>query len=327
MEDLPAKTEGLARSHGVEEGTLLWRTCEPAPSGMVRPHVARTGRYILVGGGFTGNSDLSRSVFKYDTEKDSWHDMPLAPCNNFGLVVVNQLPTIVGGVNIITGLSSKDSFSFVDIGSKGKWCSLLPPMNVGRSCSSVALTGDFLVVVGGIGELDSSSHEDTVEVLDIREKKWYLASSFPKPVAFMSIAASDSSIYLTGGLTPNGATREVFHCSVNELVQKAKSLDRSGSVWKVLSQMPYYRSGCAIIQETLVVFGGLKDHEVQNGIFAWDGTGQTWKKLGRMPMKRTSLSIGVTGSSKALLIGGYNDPKHWSMSLISDIVEVVNLVA
>ena len=321
--------EKLTEIHKVKDGTLLWRACESLPCGIVRPHVAQTERYIFIGGGFTGNSDLTRSIFRYDITQDTWNILPITPCNTHGLAIVNDLPTIVGGVNVITGFPSKTLFSFVEIGSKGKWCSLLPPMQISRSCSSVISTGHYLIVVGGVNEMDSSLYQDTVELLDIKEKKWYFAPSFPKPVAFMSIAASNDVLYLAGGLTPNGAIKDVFCCSISELVQNAKSSEQI-SVWQVLTKMPCYRSGCAVIQDSLVVFGGIANDDenterVQSAIFVWNNETKTWKKLGNMPAKRTSLSVAVTDTTKAMLFGGYNNPQHWSMSLLSDVVEVVNL--
>ena len=324
----------VTQTLGLKEGTLLWRTCKSLPSGMLRPHVVQSTKTcsIFMGGGYTGNTELTRSVFKYDYSSDVWSTLPITPCHSFGLAIIKDLVTVIGGINIITAQPSKTLFSFVeDVGSKGKWCSLLPPMESNRSCCSAVVIGRYLVVIGGVFELENSTYQDTVEILDIEEEHWYLAPNFPKPVTFMSSCASEDRIFLTGGLTTTGAVSDVFSGSIIRLIEAAKNGTQDTSVWEVITQTPFGRSGCGIIHGTLVVFGGMNVDDttskksVQSEVFAWNNDSRTWIKLGDMPAKRSSLSVVVTGPSRVMIFGGYNNPLNWTNSLLSDVIEVVNI--
>ena len=63
------------------------------PCGFVRPHVARSGSTLYVGGGSTGKVETSRTVYKYCMIKDSWSSLPIAPYYTFALAVVKGYVT------------------------------------------------------------------------------------------------------------------------------------------------------------------------------------------------------------------------------------------
>ena len=330
MKSLSTKNEDIYKKFDIKEGTLLWRACSSLPCGIVRPHVVRNGSFIYMGGGYTGNSMLTRTVFKYDIYNDSWDLLPVSSCHSFAVVVIDDLITIVGGINIITSKNTNTLLSYKCIGgSKGKWCSYFPSMSFERSCCSALCLKGYLAVIGGINDVDRS-YMDSVEVFDVREKQWYKAPSLPTGVSFMSIAASSDSIFLTGGLGILGGLHDVFKCNFQSLIEAAKAGSTEIQIWEKMAKMPFVRSACAIINEKLFIFGGVGANEsgrdeCQTAIFNWNEESKEWKKIGNMVAKRSSMTVIVTGSHKAMLIGGYNNPQSWTTSLLSDVIELVNI--
>ena len=324
--------------------SLLWRGRAPLPCGVVRPHVVTRGTCVFVGGGSTGKLEFTRTIFKFEKQKNEWSNLPITPYFNFSMALVDDRVTVVGGVSVITSQVSNALASYEEsAGAHGKWShSRFPPMPTKRSCTSSTSISKYLVVVGGIGEGDDN-YLNTVEVLDVKSSQWYTASTFPKPVTFMSISASSSWIYLTGGLTTTGAVRVVFGCSLDTLLNSCDGLkdDRSnpGQVWEEVAVAPCLRSGCCVVREKLVVFGGITyKHEglhvtegISSSVYTLDpphplATGKvSWRLVGQMAAKRSSMSLAVTGPSSVLMVGGYIDPRNWMNSLTTDVMEVVNL--
>ena len=45
----------------------------------------------------------------------------------------------------------------------------------------------------------------------------------------------------------------------------------------------------------------------------------------RLEIWRSSMTVIVTGSHKAMLIGGYNNSQSWTTSLLRDVIKLVNI--
>ncbi len=313
-------------------GTLLWKACESIPCGFVRPHTVRNGRFIFVGGGYTGNSQHSRTVFQYDLTTFIWSALAITPCHSFGLTIINDKVAILGGVNVVTSQETKTLYSYDSSGCK--WCESLPPMLNIRSCHSVVnVSNNFIIVAGGIDNI-SRIHKDSVEILDIQNKQWFEAPPLPIGVSFMCMAASDKSVFLCGGLGESGAVCDLIMADVQTLVESAKS-GVSGSdinVWKRPTKLPSVRSGCVVVQNKLVTFGGISFGGGQNNdkcnssVFCWNEEENTWVKLGLLPFSLSSMSGITITQNKVMLIGGYTNTRSWITSLSREVLEVVNIL-
>ena len=319
---------------------LLWRGMASIPSGMVRPHVVSDAKRttVYVGGGNTGKIDVNRTVFKFDLASDSWSRLPITPYHTFSLALVGDLVTVVGGVSVLTSLMSDALVTFEE--SIGKWShNRYPAMPSKRSCTSATTIAGYLVVVGGIG--DKNSYLKTVEVLDTSANQWFTACEFPKPINFMSIASSSSRVFMTGGLTNTGAVGSIYSCTLEALLRSCtdKGTTQNEQVWQELIATPCFRSGCIVVNEKLVVFGGVANK--QEGLDTSDGISSSvyvldsipdspkdkdaWRLLGKMAGQRSSMSLCMTGPTSLLMVGGYVDTRNWINSLTTDVAEVVNI--
>ena len=319
---------------------LLWRGMASIPSGMVRPHVVSDAKRtaVYVGGGNTGKTDVNRTVFKFNLARDSWSRLPTTAYHTFSLALVGDHVTVIGGVSVLSSQMSDALASFEE--SIEKWShNRYPPMPTKRSCTSATTISGYLVVVGGIG--NRNSYLNTVEVLDTSNKQWLTACDFPKPVNFMSIASSSTRIFLTGGLTNTGAVRSIYSCTLEALLGSCSNQTaQNDAIWKELIATPCFRSGCIVVNEKLVVFGGVVNK--QEGMDTADGISSSvyvldripdspkdknaWRMLGRMAGQRSSMSLCMTGPTSLLMVGGYVDTRNWINSLTTDVAEVVNLV-
>ena len=310
---------------------LLWRACPPLGCGVVRPHLVILGNTVYVGGGNTSILETSRRVHKFVAGSNEWESLPITPYFTFALSTVAGQLTIIGGINILSSLTSADLLTFD--GNINKWKKTLPAMPTKRCAASATTLHKKLVVTGGIGK-DGSTYLDTVEVLDSDKLEWTCASSLPKPTSFMSITSCEATnrIYLLGGLTKHGSVRSVFSCFLKDLVASAsqvkseKGEGEGESVWEVLTETPYHRMGCLAMKGRLVVASGLDQKDkTTRSVHVFDPTLQKWDRIGAMPASRSSCSLASLGEGRLMVVGGYLNPSNWMTSLTTDVIECVNM--
>ena len=326
----PQSKYSLYESLDIPKGTLLWKACSPLTCGFVRPHVVREGPYVFTGGGYTGKLQHSRTVFRYDIRTNTWSALEISPCHSFCLTVIDDMVTILGGINVVTSHDSNVLYSYRVIGSKGKWCVCLPPMLTKRSCGSVEKVDGFVIVAGGVDGV-SRHHMRNVEVLDIQSKQWFTAPPLSMGVSFMCMKASKDSVFVAGGLGETGAISDVMMCDIQKLVQAAKMRNLNVSIWEKVTSLPLVRPGCAVVQDKLVTFGGIPTDDrvmdnCQCDVYCWRKELNAWEKLGNMPVSQSSMSAVTISPNRVMLIGGYRNARSWTTSLSFDIFEVVNIL-
>lgn len=306
---------------------LLWKSCPSLECGVVRPHLLTLGNHVYVGGGNANNLDMSRRVHKYIPGADKWESLPITPYQMFALTSVKGYITLIGGVNMVTSMTSGDLLHFD--GDAKKWKKNFPAMPTKRCAASAASTLDYTVAIGGIDE-DGRSYLDTVEVLNIASLQWMQAAPLPKPTSFMCITTCmlTNRIYLLGGLTKQGSINSIFSCILTELVHSAvESADKAeGTVWEDLTQTPFHRMGCVAVGGKLVVASGLNDDDkVTKSVHAFDPVTRQWTVVGEMAASRSSCSLASLSDNHLMVVGGYTNPRNWLTSLTTDVMECVNL--
>lgn len=324
---------GSATAINDSQPPLLWKGCASLPSGFVRPHVVVRGTSVFVGGGNGATLETSRTVFRYCTERDAWSGLPIAPQYTFALVALRGAVTAVGGVSVISSTLTGALASFDE--KTQKWGRKFPAVPTGRCACSTAASDSHLVVVGGLAG-KTQSYTNAVEILDLSTLVWSTAAPTPIPLTFMSIALCPVSgrLYLTGGLTEQGAVRSVFSCLLDGLLLSSQEDHTSGTeashdanvVWETITDAPYVRSGCAVVDGRLVTASGLDgDQKTTTCLHVFDSEANSWSQVGVMPAARSSCSIAVLSSTRVIVVGGYVDPRNWTRSLTTDVMECVNL--
>ena len=338
---------------------------------MVRPHVVTltsqdadsASEEVYVGGGSSADRDVVRTVFKYSTggEDAAWVSLPITRYHTFSLAAVAGRVTVIGGMDVMSGLPSSTLVS-LDRPTGRRWEVRLPAMPTARYAASAAASASHLVVAGGFGlwergeEIEDTTCLATVELLDLNTMTWSSVAPLPIGVTFMSIASCDQQgmIYLLGGLGNNGAISKVISCRWSELVKSSGSGNQNPAkpVWSFITSAPNSRSGCLCVGGKLVTMGGMNNENKStvNDVSVFDPVANTWCSVGKMAASRSSCSLALlsnpgtpaavwcgpegeegkgsaelfSGRKGVLVVGGYLNPRNWMTSLTTDVMEVVN---
>ena len=135
----------MAEVWDVQQLKLTWETRRNAPYGM------SMGAAVAHGSVGYFYSNYNHGVFAYDSEKDDWSQLPECPQRDFGLAVINNLPTAVGGKT--SGLSSVGYTNQLVSFSRRtrKWKTIFPPMPTKRRWLAVTSAQNYLIAAGGEG--------------------------------------------------------------------------------------------------------------------------------------------------------------------------------
>ena len=279
-----------------EQLKLTWETRGYAPCAMDRGAAVADGSLAYF------NLSGSRGVFAYDSEKSDWSKLSECPQSDFGLAVVNNLVTAVGGFSGGPYTNSLSSFS------GGEWVVVFPPMPTKRSWPAVISAQNYLIIAGGLGVGGALS---VVEVMDMNTLEWYTAASLPEPVYDMSATVCGGCLYLLGGLDMYGSsTREVFTCTLDSLIHSCHPPSQTpphtseASVWQRVADVPVVRSTCTTLNGRVLAVGGRDCFKDTTAVRMYNPDSDSWLVLGNMPTAR-SLCLMVGLRDCIIAVGGY----------------------
>ena len=200
---------------------LKWRKdSKKAPRAMYRSNDA-----VVNGSAAFFRPARTRVVYTYH-ETHGWNKLePDCPYESSPLAFINNKLTAVGGCR--NGSCTDQLLSLTEIGNnKRKWVEEFPPMPTKRSHTSTLCTETDLIVAGGKGEKEIVVR--TVEVLNIENCQWSIATSLPEPCWCSSMTVLDGHLFLMGGVNMSGnQTNLVYTCSLDALIQSLQNLHRS----------------------------------------------------------------------------------------------------
>ena len=282
----------------VQQLKLTFETRRNAPRGMNRAAAVVHGSV----GYFS--SDGSRDVFAYDSEKDDWSELPECPRYFFGLAVINNLLTAVGGEPSELFSSTNHLVSF----NGSKWVSVFPPMPTKRCWLTVISAQNYLIAAGGKGEGGVLS---TVEVMNIATREWYTAASLPEPVFNITATVCRGRLYLLGGVKYNNPTRAVFTCTLDSLLHSCHPPSQTpphtneAGVWQRIADVPMKLSTCATLNGRVLAVGGKDSHHTPTAdVYMYNADSDSWQLVGHMSTAPSEcLVVGLRDC--IIAVGGY----------------------
>ena len=289
----------MAEVWDVQQLKLTWETRRNAPCGMKRGAAAAHGSV----GYFS--SYRSHDVFAYDSEKDDWSKLPECPQREFGLAVINNLLTAVGGLS--SGFYSGDFTNRLVSFNGSKWVTVFPPMPTKRLCPAVISAQNYLIAAGGWGV--GYTVLSTVEVMNIATREWYTAASLPEPVYHMSATVCGGRLYLLGGnITPTCA---VFTCTLDSLLHSCHQPSQTpphtneAGVWQRIAAVPMKRSTCTTLNGRVLVVGGMDSHDTNTAdVYTYNADSDSWPLVGHMSTARSQcLVVGLRDC--IIAVGGW----------------------
>ena len=232
-----------------EQLKLTWERRRNAPREMYRGAAVAHGSLAYF------SSYSSHDVFAHDSEKKDWSKLPECPQKDFGLGVISNLLTAVGG-----WVGNEVTNHLSSLFNDGEWVTVFPPMPTKRYWAAVISAQNYLIAAGGVGVGGALS---TVEVMDMNTLEWYTAASLPVPVFLMSATVCGGHLYLLGGYDTNFySTRAVFTCTLDSLIRSCHPPSQTpphtseASVWQRVADVPVRGSTCTTFNGRVLAIGG-----------------------------------------------------------------------
>ena len=281
----------MAEVWDIQQLKLTFETRRNAPCDMDR------GAAVAHGSVGYFSSYNSHDVFAYDSKKDDWSKLPECPQTFFGLAVINNLLTAVGGEP--SGLFSGDWTNRLVSFNGSKWVTVFPPMPTKRYWLTVISAQNYLIAAGGVGvEWNGLS---TVEVMNTDTREWYTAASLPEPVYSMSATVCGGRLYLLQGKYFNiSPTHAVFTCTLDSLIHSCHPPSQTpphtneAGVWQRIADVPMEHSTCTTLNGRVLAVGGRDSHVTNtDNVYMYNGDSDSWPLVGHMS----------TARSKCLVVG------------------------
>ena len=241
----------------------------------------------------------SKNVYSFELP-DKWTKLQQCPHNSFGLAVINEQLTAIGGRVDESWYSTNILLSLEHGWLWSEWEQFLPPMPTARVRPASVTTPTHLVVVGGCTSLDSG-FLSTVEVMDIETLQWSTASGLPRVTGFPKMTLCDEHLYLSDN------KNILFSCSVEELLQSSVSTDISigGSVWTRLANIPVYTSSLVTLGgRVLAITSEDCNFRLTGAIHCYNKATNSWSIIGEMPTPREDVLTAVLPTNNLVVVGG-----------------------
>ena len=268
-------------------------------------------------------------LLTYDINEKCWSQLSNAPYSCSGFVILDGLPTIIGGIG---------SNKLMSLTVEGKWTEKFPPMPTGRYFVNAVCTGTVLIVAGGVGR--DIKVLTNVEVLNIESHQWSTAVDVPEPLQYHSITVCGDQLYMLGGAHNHALTKSVYTCSVSALLQTctlrslagtfkhALSLSNSSNggtgVWSKLLDLPVILSTCVTFCGQLLAVGGKdSDNNPTTAVYMYNQATNSWNVISHMTTARQESFAAVLPNNQLMVVGG--STKVNNKLTYSDLVEFGNL--
>jgi hypothetical protein len=260
------------------------------------------------------SSFMTTDIHIYDTAVGAWHILPSCPVTNFGLEVVGQNVTTIGG-RLLTepALCTTQLFSLsaAGRGERGAWLARLPPMKLARAQPATTSNSRLVIVAGGeVG--DHKTFIADIEVLVLETGQWSTVASSPLGnYSWLTAVVCQDQLYLLEG---NGVReKDNLHAlhmgalveGLRQPVAQQHRGRRGGLRWRQVRPAPASNTTCVCAKGQLVAVGGIDTSgKTTNQIWAFNNGKDQWKTLGSLKSHRYRSLVSVTATGSLLVIGG-----------------------
>ena len=233
----------------------------------------------------------STSVYRYEWRGEKWEELPSCPYCDSGLIIVDGKLTTVGGYEGFLD----DTNKLLTLRQK-KWVEEYPPMNTARSHPAVVSTsdGEYLIVIGGWG---GGLLTATVELFQVKSRRWYKLTDLPQPLSFPSATICGDQLNVIGD-DANG-----YPCSLGAPSPSDQPITSLLTLsWKLLPPPPVIWSTAATLCGELVVVGGERQDRSRVKSIHQLVDGQ-WVEIGSMATGRSSCLVVSPSPDKIIIVG------------------------
>ena len=256
--------------------------------------------FVYVSGGLSSNNPDSCTVMKLNLQQDEWTKLPQYSCKYFAMTsLANQL-VLVGGVDPVTW----EPINQIALFSSEKWINPYPSMNIARRSSTAVCFNDCIIVAGGINQVDTAT--SSVEVLDVKARRWYFAESLPNVRTELKSTVVGNTLYIMGGRDHTGWSTKVVHkVDLNELITKAISNQATPTLWQSIEDSPFEFPAFLNIEGSLLAVGGRDNWaNPSSSIHLFQLSTREWVKVGDLPTARYNCTCSVLPTGEVIVAGG-----------------------
>ena len=271
------------------------------------------------------NGQGQNVVFEYNSDRNSWSQLPPTPTASFALVVANQMLTTVGGYT--TQSFDNSLYSLMEDGGRKVWLPTLPPMREARVSPGAASSSNHIVVVGGEIQAPRARFlANSVEVYDFSRRQWSTAGRLPKPIKRVTMTLCDDFFIILGGVTTNSQPlTEVYYSTVSGVINSATQSELSrafrGSAdtasWQIAGT-PLVYSCCAAVGKNVLAVGGW-DNKASNGVYRLNPRAPVgvnpWSYAGQLAVPRFDCMVAVLPGDRMVVIGGRGQSQDTVLNL------------
>ena len=173
-------------------------------------------------------------------------ELPSCPYDDSGLAIIDSELTTVGGHD------GADRTNRLFTLRQGECVEVYPPMNTACYSPAVVSTsdGDYLIAIGG---RDSDGWTATVELFQVKSRRWYKLTDLPQPLPRPSATICGDQLHVIGD------DGDGYSCSLQSLPSNDKPITSPLTLsWKPLPPLPVtvYNSTAATLCGQLVLIGG-----------------------------------------------------------------------
>ena len=257
----------------------------------------------------------SNSVYRYEWNTEQWNILPSCPYSNCALVIIDGTLTTVGG-----GGYGSDCTNKLFTLRQRQWVEEYPPMNTACRDPAVVSTsgGDYIIVIGGRDYgFGDGGWTDTVELFQVKTRRWYKLTNIPRDLCHPSATICDNQLHVIG-YDDDGYT-----CSIKNLPSSDEPIT-SQSVphlisWTSLPHLPVTQSTAATLYGQLVIIGGMQGRSSVNSIHQLvDGK---WVKIGSMSSDRSDCLVVSPSPDRMMIVGGR--PRLFSLDSVETVEECI----
>ena len=158
--------------------------------------------------------------------------------------------------------------------------------------------GDYIIVIGGSG---NGGWTDTVELFQVKTRRWYKLTNIPKPLTSPSATICGNQLHVIG------YDDDGYSCSIKNLPSSDEPIT-SQSIphlisWTSLPRLPVTYSTAATLYGQLVIIGGKQGRSTVNSIHQLvDGK---WVEIGSMSSVRSECLVVSPSPDRMMIVGGY----------------------
>ena len=278
-------------------GKMRWRRVKRAPEAMTR------GAVVVLGSKAYFRPRNSHKMYSYQhvVGEEKWTQLPDNCNRNCRLAVVDGLVTSLGGwsrefTNTLLSLTGEE---------RKQWSEIFPPMPTPRQNVACVTTEQSLVVAGGF---EGNSYLTTVEVMNMQNKQWTIASPLPQQLSMLSTTIHGDMLFLTGSNTESlSQLQPVFTCSLPELFpssQLQQTLSPGHTVWREIASLSVSEPTLVSFEGGLLAIGGKDDTRKPTPfVHRYDPQNDRWTVTSQIRDKR-SLCLAFSFSGECIVVVG-----------------------